>query len=275
MQLALIPRTVGNTYRNFLQHNGSTYAAGLAFFFLMSLFPFLIFLASAMAYMPIPRLFERTLRLMSLVAPADAMTLVHNVVRATLHKNKGLLSVGIVGAVWAASSGFRAMITALNTAYGAIESRPFWKTRLLAIGLTFLVGWMVIIALVAMVLGPRFGLWITSKLGLRATFALVWPLIRWAIILAFTTISVEVLYFLGPNIKQRFKAQIPGAVVAVVLWLVSSSVLGWYLRSFTHFNKTYGALGAVIALMLWFHVSALVILVGAELNAELLKSGGK
>jgi membrane protein len=263
------------TARDFDRNNYLTYAAALAFFFLLSLFPLLIFLASTLALMPIPDLFEQVVELMARVAPPEAMGIVQAVLRDILRGNTGLLSIGILGAIWAASGGFAAMIGALNVAYDVREGRPYWKKRLVAIGLTILIGCMTTVALTAMVLGPRFGYWLSSHLYLSPVFAAVWPYLRWAAILAFTVLSVETMFYLAPNVRQRFLSQLPGALVTVLVWLGASYGLGWYLRNFADFNKTYGALGAAVALMLWFYLTALAVLLGAELNAELTRARGE
>jgi len=265
-------RAMVNAGRSYGEHNCSTHAAALAFYFLMSLFPFLILLASLMAYLPFPHLFDRIIHLIAEIAPPDAMRVIERVLRDTLRTNRAILSAGVVGTLWAASSGFNALTSALNIAYGVRESRPLWRRRVSAIIMTCLIGMMLIVGMTAMILGPEFGFWISFKLGVRPAFAYVWPLVRWWVILAFTIASVELLYLIGPNVRQRFIRQVPGAVFAVVGWLVASSALGIYVRSFGHYNKMYGVLGAVVILLLWLYLSAAAVLAGAELNAELLRS---
>src|SRR5574340_715026 len=272
LDLASFWKVLVNTYRDFDRYDYLTLAGALAFFLLLALFPLLIFLGSAMAYVAGPRLFAHIIRLMATFVPQEALGIVRRVVSDILHTNRKLLSLGILGALWAASGGFGALMGALNTAYDARETRPFWKRRLVAVALTVITGTMVTLALLALALGRRFGLWLTSQLGLRPLFALTWPYIRWTMVIGFTVLAMEFIYYVGPSRKQRFLRQIPGAALAVALWIATSNALGWYLRSFPAFNKTYGALGAVIALMLWFYVSAVAVLLGAELNAELLKS---
>lgn len=275
----LAPRNAWRVFVNaggkFLDHKCFTYSAALAFYFLMALFPFLIFLASAFAYLPVPHLFERVVRMMDQIVPPEGMRVVHYVLTATLRTNKGLLSAGFLGALWAAAAGVHSTAAALNIAYEMKETRSFLKRRLTALGLTCLLGGMGVVAMTAIALGPRFGFWLTSKLGLRAEFALVWPSLRWAIILTFTVLAIELLYFAGPSLRLRFRVQAPGALVAVAAWLFASGGLSWYFRSIADFNKMYGALGAIIALMLWFYVSAIAILAGAEINAELIRCGAK
>ncbi len=268
-------RVLVNAGEKFLEHDCFTYSAALAFYFLMALFPFLIFLAATFAYLPIPHLFDRVVRIMDRIVPPEGMKVVHYVLTATLRRNKTLLSAGFLGALWAAAAGFHSTASALNKAYEAKETRSFLKRRLLALAFTCLLGGMGVVAMTAIALGPHFGFWLTGKLGLRAEFAHAWPSLRWAVILTFTVLAIGLLYRAGPNVRVRFRAQVPGALVAVAAWLFASGGLGWYFRSVAHFNKMYGALGAVIALMLWFYVSAIAILAGAELNAELIRRGAK
>jgi membrane protein len=262
------------TYNDFDRHNYLTYAAALAFIFLMSLFPLLIFLASLFAYIPIPNLFGQTLEIMAKIVPADAMGVVRGVLKDVLRTNPKLVSFSIAGAIFAASGGFSTLIGLLNIAYDVPEGRPYWKTRLIAFGLTLLTGLMVVLVLVVTVLGPGFGTWLAGRFAIAGLFAVLWPYLRWLLIAGFTVLSVEAIYFLAPNAKQRFQDQIPGAIVAVSSWIVASWGLGWYVRHVAHYNQTFGALGAVVGLMMWFYVTGLALMLGAEINAELLHSKG-
>ncbi len=264
-----------NTYNDFDQHNSMTYAGSLAFFFLLSIFPLMIFLAALLAFIPIPHLFDQSLQIMSKVVPAEAMGVVRGVLQDVLRPNSELLSFSIISAIFAASGGFASLITALNVAYDVGEGRPYWKKRLIAFGLTVLTGIMVAIVLVAIALGPEFGTWVADKLHITGLFFRLWPYFRWLVIAACTVLSVETIYFLGPNVKQRFKDHVAGAIIAVLSWIAISWVLGWYLSSFAHYNQTFGALGAVVGLMLWFYVTAITLMLGAELNSELAKACGR
>jgi membrane protein len=186
--------------------------------------------------------------------------------------NRGtFLSFGVLGTSWAASGGFAAAIEALNIAYDVKDDRPFWKTRPLAIALALITGFLLLLALSVMIVGPRFGEWLAVRIHLSRLFVLLWPYIHWTIAIGFAVLAVEALYFLAPNVKQRFLATLPGAVLAVGCWLGLSYLLGMYFRHFAHFNKTYGTLGAAIALMTWLYWTGFAMLLGAELNAELAK----
>ncbi len=270
--LRRVRRALAATARDFDRHDYLTQAAALAFYFLLSIFPLLIFLASLLAYVPVPNLFNQILDVLAVVVPSNAMGVVKGVLHDVLDTNPELLSVGIAGAILAASSGFTAMINVLNIAYDVLEGRPYWKKRLVAIGLTLLTGSGAGVALTAIALGPQFGQWLASHLHVAWVFAALWPYVRWSAIAGFAVLSIEVIYFLAPNIKQKFLVQVPGATLAVLSWIMASWGLSWYLRSFAHYNKTFGALGAVVGLMLWLYISALAIILGAELNAELLRS---
>lgn len=272
--LRRIAQALVNTTLDFIRNDYLDHAAALAFYFFLSLFPLLIFLAAALAYVPVPHLFDRILDLLVPVVPPDAMGVVRRIFRDILQRNAELISLSIAGAVLAASTGFAAMMTVLNVAYDVPEGRPFLRKRLVAVGLTLLTGAGTILVLVAVALGPSFGHFLAIYLRSGWVFAAVWPWARWAAIALFTVFSVEVIYFVAPNVKQTILAQLPGAAVAVLSWVAASWALNWYLRSFAEYSRTFGTLGAVVALMLWLYLSALAIIFGAQLNAELMKTSG-
>jgi len=260
------------TYGDVVRNHTLQMAAALAYYFVLSLFPALIFSSAVVAYLPVPDLFNQALALLARFLPADAMGLVRRVLADVVSPNKGtFLSLGILGTLWAASGGFAATIEALNIAYDVRDDRPFWKTRVLAVGLAFLTGTLMLVALSVMVVGPRFGGWLAGRVHLSELFVLLWPYIHWTVAAAFTILAIEALYFLAPNLKQRFRATLPGAVVAVSCWIGLSYLLGIYFRHFGNFNKTYGTLGAAVALMVWLYWTGFAMLVGAELNQELAK----
>jgi membrane protein len=263
---------IKGTYVDVNNNHTLALAAGLSYYFVLSLFPALIFLSAVVAYLPVPDLFNQALSLMSHFVPADGMGLVKKVLSDVVSPNRStFLSFGILGTLWAASGGYAATIEALNVAYDVRETRPFWKTRLLALGLTFLIGALLLLALSVMIVGPRFGQWLAAKVHLSQLFVVAWPYIHWTLAVVFTVLAVEALYFLAPNVKQRFLATLPGAVLAVACWVGLSYILGIYFRNFANFNKTYGTLGAAVALMVWLYWTAFGMLVGAEINSELAK----
>lgn len=251
-------------------------AAALSYYFVISLFPAFLLVWAILAYLPGAHPFDQVLSLMSGFVPKESLELLRKVLATVVTPNRStLLSFGILGTLWTASGGFAAAIEALDIAYEVEEERPFWVTRPLAVGLTLLVGVLLLIALAVMIVGPQFGAWLAQRSNLSWLFAAAWPYIHWTVAVLFTVLAVEALYSLAPNVRQRFWATLPGAVIAVGCWIGLSYALGFYFRSFAHFNKTYGAMGAVIALMVWLYWTSFFMLVGAELNCELAKETSK
>ena len=272
MTLSLIKSALVRTYGDVVRNHTMQMAAALSYYFVLSLFPALIFLSAVVAFLPLPDLFNQALGMMSRFLPADSMGLVRRVLADVVTPNKGtFLSFGLLGTVWAASGGFSAAIEALNIAYDVNDDRPFWKTRPLAVGLAFVTGALLLVALSVMIVGPRFGEWLADRVHMSSVFVLLWPYIHWCIAIGFTILAVENLYYMAPNVKQRFSATLPGAILAVVCWVGLSYLLGFYFRHFANFNKTYGTMGAAIALMVWLYWTGFAMLVGAELNAEVAK----
>ncbi|HEY6763868.1 MAG TPA: YihY/virulence factor BrkB family protein [Candidatus Sulfotelmatobacter sp.] len=264
------------TYRDILQHHNLQVAAALSYYFILSVFPALILLSAVVGFVPLPDLFGAILVFMARLLPQDAMKLIHSVLADVLSSHRGAwLSLGLIGTVWIVSGAFDATIEALDIAYDAPETRPIWKTRLVALELAALSGGTLLVALAVLMVGPRFGEWLATRLYLSSLFVIAWPMIHWIIAISFAVIAVEVVYFLAPNVKQRFLATLPGAVFSVTFWIAMSSLLGVYFRHFANYNRTYGTLGGFIALMTWLYWTSFVLLVGAELNAELAKESKK
>lgn len=276
MKPALLKGALVQTYEDVVRNHTLQMAAALSYFFVLSLFPALIFLSAIAAYLPVPNLFGQALGFMSRFVPPDSMGLVRRVISDVITPNRGaFLSFGLLGTLWAASGGFSAAIEALNIAYEVQDDRPFWKTRPLAVALALIIGGLLLLALAVMIVGPGFGEWLAARVHLSSLFVLMWPYIHWSVAIAFTILAVEVLYFLAPNVKQRFLATLPGAILAVGCWIALSYALGIYFRHFADFNKTYGTMGAAIALMVWLYWTGFAMLVGAELNSELSKVSNK
>ena len=271
--LAYAKRVVRLTYAGVRSKHTSQLAAGLSYYFILSLFPLLISFAAALALVPIPHLFDQILILMAKFIPADSMGLVRGVLHDVMVRHGGsVLSVGLLLTIWAASGGVAALIDAVNVAYDLPEKRSFVHRRALAIGMMFAVGALAIIALALMVVGPGFGKWLAEKIGLGSVFVMIWPYLRWVVSIVCAVLSIELIYVWGPSQRRPFRSTLPGAVMALVVWLVLTSALGLYLRSFSHLNRTYGTLAAAVALLLWLYWTAFAILVGAQFNAEAMRS---
>jgi membrane protein len=269
-------RALAATYRDLLNHHTLQVSAALSYYLSLSVFPALIFLSAVMASLPLPNLFDRVLGIMSRLLPEDSMHIIHSVLTDLLAAHrKSWLSFGMVGTIWAGTAAFDALIEALDIAYDASETRPWWKTRLTAIGLAGLTAALLLSALAVLIVGPRFGGWLAARIYLSREFVLLWPTVHWAIAITFTLVTVELLYFLAPNVKQRFLATLPGGILAVACWLGFSYGLGFYFRHIANYSRTYGTLAGFVAFMTWFYWNSLALLAGAELNAELAKESAK
>ncbi len=244
------------------------FAAALAYYFVLALFPFLILLSLVVAHLPLPDFFSQVMGLIARVVPAASMGPLRNLIKDTiLSTHRGLLTFGVLFALWSASSGFTALIDALNTAYNVSETRRYWKTRGLAIILTFSVGCLLVIALSLLLVGPSLSARMTEAVGMGH----LWPYARWAVAIGCTVLAVELLYFVAPNVKYRFVSTLPGALIAVSGWIGLSYLLGIYFRDFSAYSKGYGSLGVALAFSIWLYWTGFLVLIGAQFNAELLQ----
>lgn len=258
-------------YRELDRTRAFTAAAALAFYFLLSLVPLIILFSSLLGLLPMANVFDQLLDLAATIVPPDAMSLVEKTVGSVLTPNRGLLSFGILGYLWSSTGGFSAMIEALDIASDVEDNRSWWRDRLQALLLTFTTGGLMLISLLLLTVGPRFGHMLAVVFPVPASFGRIWGAIHFAVTFATFLIAIVFLYILGPNKKTGFLSSLPGAVLAVVGWFIGSAGFSYYVRHFSNYSVTYGSLGAVIVLMLWFYIIAISILVGAEANAELSK----
>jgi membrane protein len=273
---AAISRAAKRTYFDVLQHHTLQVSAALSYYFMLSIFPALILLSAVVGYMPMPDLFGAVLVFMARLLPQDTMRSIQSVLADVLSSNRrAWLSLGLIGTLWIVSSAFDATIEALDIAYDVQDPRPIWKTRLMALGLAGVSGGLLLVALAVLMVGPRFGEWLAARLELSRLFVLIWPFLHWSIAIGFAVVAVEAIYFLAPNVKQRFLASLPGAIFSVTVWIALSYLLGIYFRHFADFSRTYGTLAGFIALMTWLYWTSFVLLVGAEFNAELAKETKK
>jgi membrane protein len=242
-------------------------AAQLAFYFLMALFPALLFLVALIGYLPVENALSELLATFGTVAPQELVRLLREQLAQIAEGSQtSLLTLGIIGAIWSSSAAMVAIIDALNRAYDVTEWRPWWKRRLLAMLLTVALALFIIIALALVLVGPTMALRIANWFGLGFAVALVWALIRWPVILFCVVFSVDLVYHFAPNRRGRWVWITPGSVLATALWIISSFAFRLYVTNFSDYTATYGAIGGAIVTMLWFYVSSIAILIGAELN---------
>ena len=254
-------------------------AAELSYYFLLALFPFLIFLTSVIGLIlgsgtgTRHTFFQYLARIM----PPSAFQLIDNTMyEVSESSGGGKLSFGILAALWAASNGLGAITESLNTAYDLKESRPWWKQRLTAIGLTVALSILIIGALILVVAGGRIAEWLAAHYGLGPVFPIGWKIIQWPVVLACMTFAFALIYYLAPDFReQAWQWLTPGAVIGVVLWLLVSLAFRIYLHYFNSYSATYGSLGAVIILMLWLYLTGAAVLIGGELNSEIENAAAK
>jgi membrane protein len=249
-----------------------TVSAGLAFYFLLSFVPLLIVFSSLMGYFSPEDVVGEIMGMLTDLIPPDSMNLMEQVVSSILEPGHGkVVSFGILSYLWAATGGFSSLIEALDIAYDVPQCRPWWRDRLQALLLTFTIGGLSLLSLLAIVVGPHFGHFLMLLFHVPPAFVEIWPVLRWVITIATFVIGLEWMYYLGPHARHSFWSTLPGAAVAVGMWFLGSFGLSFYLSHMANYNKTYGSMGAVIGLMLWLYVTSLAVLTGAELNAELGK----
>jgi membrane protein len=251
-------------------------AAQLSYYFLLALFPLLLFLVTLLGYFTdaSEELRNKLISYLGQIMPASALDLVHSTLdEVGSRKGGGKLSFGLLVTLWAASNGMGAISQTLNIAYEVEESRPWWKVRLISVGLTVLLSLLIISALALVLYGTRLAGLIAWYAELGDTFVLAWKILQWPIVLCFLLFSFGCIYFFAPDLSdQRWEWVTPGAVVAVVVWLLASFGFRAYLHFFNSYSATYGSLGALIILMLWFYLTGIAVLIGGEINSELERS---
>jgi membrane protein len=248
----------------------STRSAALSYYFILALFPMLLFLVSLVGVFAGPgsQLRETIISGLGRLAPGSASELVHSVVNQTFKSSSGLkLAMGLLGALWAASGGMSAVVISLNVVYRVSETRPWWKQKLTILSLTLALAALIIVALVLVLYGGKIGQFVASQIGLGNIFRIAWKVLQWPLAFAAMFFSYSIIYYFAPNLEERkWHWVTPGAVLGVALWLIASLGFRLYLHFFNSYSATYGSLGAVIILMLWLYITGFAILIGGEAN---------
>jgi len=264
-----IARVLIRAVQEFSEDAMSIYAAALAYRALFALFPFLIFMVALVAFLDVPQLFTWMQDQAALVVPPEGMDQVNRVIAELRNPRGGLLSIGILLALWSAASGVMSAMEALNVAYDVPERRPIWKRIPLAVFFTLGIAVLMLTAAGLMVLGPEAAEWAAARLGLEEVFVTIWSWVRWPVATLLLMLVVSLVYYAGPNVRARFRFITPGAILAVLIWIGASLGFGYYVQNFGNYGATYGSLGAIVILLFYFYLSAAVLLFGAEVNAVL------
>jgi membrane protein len=257
------------TFKETVADNCLGLAAQLAYYFFLSVFPALLVVVALTSVFP-RHLLDQILEWFGSFTPPDVLQIVSTQIQLiTKSGHTGLLTFGALGALWSSSSAMNATIDTLNRAYGIQEARPWWKVQSLALVLTIIMSIFVLVAFTLVVAGPEIAEQIAARHGLGVVFEWTWKILQWPVIFLLISEGFAIVYYLAPDAEQLWPWILPGAHLATALWLLLSLGFRFYVTHFGQYNKMYGAIGGVIVMLLWFYLSGLVLLFGAEFNSEI------
>jgi membrane protein len=246
-------------------------AAGLAYYFMMSLFPALVLVAAVASYLPLEQGMQGVTRFLGYVVPPQATSVFERVLSSIRTHRAGLLSFGIIVLIWLSSKSVKGIMAGLDIVYEVRAPRRVWTNRVLAFGLTFAVGILLLLGVGLTVAAPALRALLLRAVPEQSLLFQIWPYLQWLPAGFFIFTAIELLYLLGPNLPTRQRVTVPGALVVAATWLVLSRGLGLYFQSFGEAKlvRLYEFLATPIAIMIWLYWSAFAILVGAQINASL------
>lgn len=265
--------TLKRTVTEFSEDNGTIWAAALTYYGVLSVFPALLALVSIAGLLADPRKVTNTLTdVIGQLAPAGAVDALSGPIQQVT-ANPGtagiMLVVGLLGALWSASGYIGAFTKASNVIWEVEEGRPFYLLRPLQMLVTLVQVVLLAVVAVGVVLTGPVASAVGSSLGIGSVAVTVWDFAKWPVMVGVVLLAIALLYHAAPNARQRgFGSVLPGAVLAVVVWLVASVAFAFYVANFGSYNKTYGTLGGVISFLVWYWITNLAVVLGAELNAE-------
>ncbi|HZW20707.1 YihY/virulence factor BrkB family protein [Noviherbaspirillum sp.] len=263
--MKLVKEAVGD----FFDDDMTTHASALAYQIFFSIFPFIIFLIALLGFLQRPEFFDWLRQNAQPMLPPEAYEQVNKVISDLQQEQAGLMSLGVIVALWSASAAVRATMNALNVAYDVRETRPAWKLYPLSMLYTVGLAAMMIVAAALLTVGPQAMQWLTHWIGLEQIFVTLWAWLRWPAAFLILALAVAIIYYAAPDVEQEFRFISPGALLAVAVWIAASLGFKFYVTSFADYNATYGSIGAIIILLLYFFISAAVLLFGAEINATI------
>jgi membrane protein len=263
----LVKRTVSEA----LADNVFDLAAQQAYYFFFALFPALLFVIGIASFFPLQTLTNDVVSMLGRFAPQMVTDIIVQAMQSLSKQNSGgVLTFGFLITVWSTSGAMTAIITTLNAAYDVTESRPWWRTRIIAIGLTIGIAVFIIASMFLVIAGPTLAEHLADRFGLGPAFKWTWWILQWPIVFALVSTAIGLIYYFAPDVEQDWVWITPGSIVATLLWLIISLGLKLYYQFVpSAANPTYGAIGGIMVLMLWFYASGIAMLFGAELNAEI------
>jgi membrane protein len=266
--MGVLKRTVSE-FRN---DNVTDWAAALTYYGVLALFPAIIALVSVLGLVG-PSATQPLLEHLAKLAPGPANEIISGAIRqiASTRSTAGFAFVlGLALSIWSASSYIGAFARASNAIYGVEEGRPFWKLRPMQLIVTIVMLVLLAACAIAVVVTGPIARQVGDLVGAGSTAVAAWDIAKWPVIALVVVTMISLLYYAAPNVKQPgFRWIAPGAVLALVLWLIGSAAFAAYVANFASYNKTYGTLGGIVAFLVWLWISNIAVLLGAELNAEL------
>jgi membrane protein len=265
-------QTMKRAGREFSEDDMMTYAAAMSYAVFFSLFPFIIFLLALLGFLRLESVFDFLLRQASTVMPGTAQSMLSNIVSQIRGQaSGGIMSFGVIVALWSASSAVRMTMHAMNRAYD-VEDRPGWKKFPLSILYCLVLAVLLIVSAGLLFAGPSLVEPIFRAVGLGSIVSLLttlWAFLRIPVAVLLLMFAVALIYWLFPNVaSEPFRFVTPGAVIAVIVWILASLGFSYYVSNFGSYSATYGALASVIVLLFYFYISSLILLFGAEINSE-------
>ena len=258
--------------KGFSEDNLTDRAAALTYYGIQAIFPAILALVSILGLVG-QSATQPLIQNLGKVAPGPAQKIFTSAIH-NLQSSRGaagvLVIVGIAIALWSASGYVGAFMRASNAIYGVEEGRPFWMKRPIQVAVTLVLVLLLAASAIAVVLTGGLATQVGKVLGIGSSAVTIWDIAKWPVLLLVVAFMFSILYWTAPNVRMKgFRWITPGGLVAVVLWIIASLAFGFYVANFSHYNKTYGSLGGVIAFLVWLWISNVVVLFGAELNAEL------
>ncbi len=254
----------------FSKDNASGMAAQLAYYFLLAIFPLLIFLLTLVPLFQIDQ--EMIVGMIEDYAPAEIAGMLTGIIDDVMTSSGGgLLSVGLIATLWSASNGMTALMNAFNVAYDIEDNRNFFVSKGLSIFFTIILTLSVLLTFVLIVFGGQIGNLMFGVIGLDDQFSTVWNLVRSILPLLLVFVVFLIMYLTAPNIKVKLKSVIPGTIFTTVAFLVASWGFSIYVSGFGNYSATYGSIAGVIILIFWLYITGVIIILGAQINAIIHK----
>ena len=268
--LVELPKLGWRSVRCFLEHDMTTYAAALAYRALFALVPFLVSLVALFGFLEVDGLFAWLADQANSVLQEQYAGLGEQAIRQIRYQAQGgLLTSASIVAIWSVSGGVRSLTKALNAVHEVRESRPGYKRAMLQVFFASGLAPAVILAAALLLIGPRAIEWIVGLVGLDEAFISLWAWLRLPVALVLLMLTVSIVYWIVPNVDQPYRLITPGAVLAVIAWVVASLGFSYYILHFADYSVVYGGLATPIVLLLYFYISAAVLLLGAEVNVAI------